>query len=629
MAEGMLGGVLGDEDEKPQIEARESLAGAEAFAAAVAAKLAGTDPEVARGTCAFLQEQTQILKVQKEHLIDEHALRIAHLRHQLHLLRWQRLGQKLRIGFQIFLALIATAAATGFAVMIWDAMHDHGLVIEAFSVPPDFADKGLTGRVVAKQLVERIADLNNNGIDSIRASSSYALNWGNDIKVDIPETGVSIGEVVRLLHDKLGHATHIDGEIYRSESGIVLTVQVGDGATIQSAGSEGDLKTLVQRAADEMYARTQPYRYGVWLLLNSRWQEAQAAFRRLADEGSPEERIWGLHGLAITADTLRERADADREAVRLDPTFSVGWGAVGFAEFLGGHDEAALAAAREAAKMAQDSDRQVSRTGLARARSIAAMIVAEELGDSRAAVAEGLSASEQDTSRIARTADRRRADIAKVDAHDIGGMKSDIAQLPVIWVVEGIPGSMTYPLDLRLAAEEGDWERVVTLAEQIRSAHGEPHIAISFPSQLDPLLAEGYARLGRNVEADAVLSRIPADVYDGWRARGRIAALRHDYAGADKAFAEAARQAPSIPRAFADWGDMLAGRGDTAGAIAKFKDANQRGPHWADPLKSWGDVLAKQGHSAEALTKYDEALKFAPKWVVLQQAREALAKQRN
>jgi predicted negative regulator of RcsB-dependent stress response len=59
------------------------------------------------------------------------------------------------------------------------------------------------------------------------------------------------------------------------------------------------------------------------------------------------------------------------------------------------------------------------------------------------------------------------------------------------------------------------------------------------------------------------------------------------------------------------------------------KDANQRGPHWADSLKSWGDVLAKQGHSAEALTKYDEALKFAPKWVVLQQAREALAKQRN
>jgi hypothetical protein len=48
MAEGMLGGILGDEDEKGEVEAPDALAGAEAFASAVAAKLAGNDPEVAR-----------------------------------------------------------------------------------------------------------------------------------------------------------------------------------------------------------------------------------------------------------------------------------------------------------------------------------------------------------------------------------------------------------------------------------------------------------------------------------------------------------------------------------------------------------------------------------------------------
>jgi hypothetical protein len=37
MAERMLGGVLGDEDEKPETEAPGALAGAEASAAAVAA----------------------------------------------------------------------------------------------------------------------------------------------------------------------------------------------------------------------------------------------------------------------------------------------------------------------------------------------------------------------------------------------------------------------------------------------------------------------------------------------------------------------------------------------------------------------------------------------------------------
>ena len=61
MAEGLIGGMLGDEDEKPEVEAADALAGAEAFASAVAAKLAGSDPNVARKTEIFLDKQAQIL----------------------------------------------------------------------------------------------------------------------------------------------------------------------------------------------------------------------------------------------------------------------------------------------------------------------------------------------------------------------------------------------------------------------------------------------------------------------------------------------------------------------------------------------------------------------------------------
>jgi len=83
MAEGMLGGILGGGEEKPELEAPEALAGAEAFAAAVAAKLAGSDPDVARDTSEFLKKQAQLLETQNNHLNEEHALRVAHLRNQL------------------------------------------------------------------------------------------------------------------------------------------------------------------------------------------------------------------------------------------------------------------------------------------------------------------------------------------------------------------------------------------------------------------------------------------------------------------------------------------------------------------------------------------------------------------
>jgi tetratricopeptide (TPR) repeat protein len=143
----------------------------------------------------------------------------------------------------------------------------------------------------------------------------------------------------------------------------------------------------------------------------------------------------------------------------------------------------------------------------------------------------------------------------------------------------------------------------------------------------DPLFAADLsAHAGRNAEADEIIASLPADNYDGWRARGRVAMLRQNYASAEQAFAEAVRQAPSFALAYNDWGDLLYAKGDLPGAIAKYSDANQRGPHWADPLKAWGDALAKQGHAKEALAKYDEALKYAPNWAALKEARDAATK---
>jgi hypothetical protein len=57
MAEGLLEGALGGEEERPDVEASAGVAGAEAFAAAIAAIASRQDPEVARDTSAFLKKQ--------------------------------------------------------------------------------------------------------------------------------------------------------------------------------------------------------------------------------------------------------------------------------------------------------------------------------------------------------------------------------------------------------------------------------------------------------------------------------------------------------------------------------------------------------------------------------------------
>jgi hypothetical protein len=96
MAEGMLGGVLGEEEEKPEVESHEALASAEAFAAAVAAIASRQDPQVARDTSAFLKEQTELIRVQEEDLKDEHQARLHFLRGQAREVDIRRFGLRLK-----------------------------------------------------------------------------------------------------------------------------------------------------------------------------------------------------------------------------------------------------------------------------------------------------------------------------------------------------------------------------------------------------------------------------------------------------------------------------------------------------------------------------------------------------
>ena len=127
-------------------------------------------------------------------------------------------------------------------------------------------------------------------------------------------------------------------------------------------------------------------------------------------------------------------------------------------------------------------------------------------------------------------------------------------------------------------------------------------------------------------EAEAIAATLPTDCYRCLWTRGWVATTARDWARADREFAAALALAPSIPLAYAAWGESLAARGDLDRAAAKFRQSAEQGPHYADAQKSWGDLLAGEGRWKDALAKYDAALKFAPAWVELHQARDAAAR---
>jgi hypothetical protein len=136
---------------------------------------------------------------------------------------------------------------------------------------------------------------------STRPAKSYANDWGKEgIKLEIPETGVSLSELDAFLRNRLGHDTRITGEIIRTPSGLTLTARAeGDGA--QSVkGSPEDLDGLVQKSAEAIYRLTQPYRYGMYLASHDRLVEAIAVFKAVANGGGPRlDRAWSYPYYAL------------------------------------------------------------------------------------------------------------------------------------------------------------------------------------------------------------------------------------------------------------------------------------------------------------------------------------------
>jgi tetratricopeptide (TPR) repeat protein len=626
MAEGMLRGILGGEGEKPEVEAPEPLASAEAFASAVAAKLAGNDPGVARKTEEFLSDQSHLLKIQAKHLEDEHALRLAHLRHELGEENIRRFGLRLRVGFQVFVALAVTVIGVGAALAIYDAVHSRSVVIDPFEIAPNIAPQVPSGKIVAAGLLDVLTQIQaaNRSSAEHRALSNA---WTNDITIEVPETGISIGQLERVLKTRFGHDQHIDGDLVQTEKGgLALTVR-GTGILPKTFTDEGrNLDKLLTQAGEYVYGQSQP---GLWAayLSNERLDEAIRFSQVAYTTVDPSERPYLLNAWAnaITAKgaegAYRESLSLYREAVRLKLDYWVGYYNIMNALAGLGDEEGAVRVGEQMMKAAGGRPGRASEDMYGNYDSMVWDLPAERassIADMESHGGIGATTPQSGTENLSVAQNEVQMHEVEAAALRLKTTLVDEKSLPDVAAAALARAQLVEEQhDLRAAAEAWDAYAV---------AYANPAVSTFNPSNIC-FAALTYEKTGQPAKADAALNAVGKLTFvDCYRFRGDLLELRGDWAGAQAWYAKAVKLGPSIPSGYYSWGVALAKHGDLNGAAAKLKDANQKGPHWADPLKAWGDVLVKQGHTKEALVKYNEALKFAPNWKQLKEAREALVK---
>jgi tetratricopeptide (TPR) repeat protein len=564
---------------------------------------------------AYLKEQTRLARLQADDIVREDRIRHWSL-------RFTHASTIMKLAFELSLALIFLVIAAIVAGAVWSAHEANGLVIEAFQVPPDLAARGLSGQVVASRLLDKVSNLQDS-TDSLRAPNSYANNWGDDIKVQIPDTGVSIGEFNRYLRQMLGHETHITGEVWREGDGIAVVARAGSDEGTVFKGKESEFDTLLQKTALSVFEKTQPYRAAVYYGQRNQQAKADTVLRALLMSAPDKEKAW-VQSLLSNDDynkgDFRAAIAKGTQAMAFDPNNALAPENRAESEREIGWDEAALADFRTTLALTNNTRSDLNPAKLEVAVRFAKAQIEYRFGDF-------LTARKAMREIEAMPSYAGSAGNSLAVEMDMSGWLHDRAGVMLIahTALPADPYARYFRLYYQVCAQvlEGDARGGIASYRQLLATPVAPeargYIEASRNNHPRAFYALALAETGDFKAAESAVNGTPADCDPCMIARGKIAAMQKQWARAEFWFAAASKHAPSIPFADEAWGRMLLAKGDIDSAIAKFERAHRKGPHFADPLEGWGEALIAQNRSDLALAKFEEAAKYAPNWKRLHQ----------
>ena len=295
---------------------------------AVAAALdeARANPELQPEVTAFFQAQTELARDQRRHMAAQFKLELR----AKFLDVWSK---RLKLLLQSMTVAVGALAAFALGAVAWDAHQDRALGIAPVDAPPDFSARGLTGRVLAGQLQDKLARMQRETVD-LNAPAKVRADEEREIKVEMPEAGLSLAEVQTLLQQWLSRRIEVQASLSHPpeapEGALVATVRAGDEPGEQLVQADGSVDAALQKAAEHVYEDVYPARYAFWLDQHGRTEEAIPILRKLSGEGTAESRSAALFRLqTIGVFDGPQRQALLREAVRLDPLNGLAWDALG------------------------------------------------------------------------------------------------------------------------------------------------------------------------------------------------------------------------------------------------------------------------------------------------------------
>lgn len=568
-------------------------------------------------------------------LIDQRRL----VHEQIGLARNERFRARIKAHRDAALTLFALAVVAGLGWFVWSASRADGLVLEPFNVPPQMAEAGFTGEVAAGALRDRIRVMQAGAEVASPFAAAKAEDAGSDVNFEIPQTGVSMGDLERYLKRRLGRQTVVQGDVVRlPDRRLAVTVRAGrePGATFQ--GHEAEAPALMQQAAEHVLRSAQPLNYASWTSSRAfreddparaaaEFEAAGRVLEPMTQTGAPKDRAMAMAMLANIRG-FQERMDEARAllyaTVQLDPENIISRATLANLEHQSGRWEMSrhhsLLAARECRREAQ------RRLMTESAREFCLPAVSAQAQFNDADFAEMVAGAHRLAEANRRDGLVREASQALIDVpemlirqHEFGAAQRALLDLP-----DDLGATVALRIrayQLLRAREQGDAAAALIAARAFRASGRAPlRLMIDIPESVSVEAEMGDPRVALALVRDTPLDCLPCVLV-----RARTAWAMNNPAGAGRWYDHAVRIAPSLPGPYSARGQWRAVRGDTEGAIADFRAAQERGPRWAEPFKFEGDILMRQGKPRDAERRYRLAAERAPHWGALHLARgEAL-----
>ena len=516
----------------------------------------------------------------------------------------------------------AVALMLGLTILLVIAMvkasQSHALIVEPFHVPASLEARGLDGTTIANRLTDRFAAMRDLS-DSSRAEDSYANGADGDIKIAIPNTGVSIGEVWRYLREWLGHDRRIGGDVTLVGDEVEITARITGGKGGSFRAPLADPTPAIDAAAASIFKQTQPYRYAL-VINNTKGREVGLPLLRdIAEQGSEiRERQWGYVGWSTTLSVLARYDEAvlrARQGIALDPAFGKIYANLGDAYLNSGRIEPMILASRESLERVRTPEQsQLSAIGFGHMRDSSNVYIDEALRDDEDLLAalqhQGTLPEYNGNARTARMS-------TLIALARLGEFRRAAASLPLLPFSDPAFATQASGIVVEFAAETGRTGKAVAMMDRALTAAAKQIPKGMALADVVPTVAARYAELliasGRTADAAKAVGPTRLDCYPCLVARGEVAAAQRDLPAATRWFVEAARQGPSLPQADYQWGRMLAANHDRPAALAHFAIAAKRAPGWYEPPYASGRILMAMNRFADARAALEQTHAAAPK----------------